>query len=269
MEERYEYDAFGKPYQGDLTTGMNLGYTGKPYDTVTSMYNYGYRDYQPEAARFTTVDPIRDGANWFAYVNNDPVNWVDLWGLDKELTIYNTDPTPGSNTIISDDGNVGHTWMDIGGESRGWGYSGPVTPASGNTVPGALLRTDEANRSAGQPISSYTKTITDEQGQALLDYWDNLEASGTGYNLGGKASDPNSTMCTEAVIGASNATSVLTPAESSIINNPYSRWEDSIPNPPPSGYEMVEEKYKNLTSPNPNEFQSRMEQLNIRRSCND
>ena len=27
------------------------------------------------------MDPIRDGANWFAYVNNDPVNYVDLWGL--------------------------------------------------------------------------------------------------------------------------------------------------------------------------------------------
>jgi uncharacterized protein RhaS with RHS repeats len=45
------------------------------------LYNFGYRDYAPEAARFTTVDPIRDGSNWFAYVNNDPVNWVDLWGL--------------------------------------------------------------------------------------------------------------------------------------------------------------------------------------------
>jgi RHS repeat-associated protein len=64
-----------------MNSGMNLGYTGKPYDTATGMYNYGYRDYQPEVARFTTVDPIRDGANWFAYVNNDPVNYVDLWGL--------------------------------------------------------------------------------------------------------------------------------------------------------------------------------------------
>jgi RHS repeat-associated protein len=81
LEERYEYDAFGKPYVGDLTQGMNLGYTGKPYDTVTGLYNYGYRDYKPEAARFTTVDPVRDGTNWFAYVNNDPVNWVDWWGL--------------------------------------------------------------------------------------------------------------------------------------------------------------------------------------------
>jgi RHS repeat-associated protein len=83
LEDRYEYDAFGKPYMGDLTTGMNLGYTGKPYDTATGLYNYGYRDYQPEVARFTTVDPIRDGANWFAYVNNDPVNWVDPWGLES------------------------------------------------------------------------------------------------------------------------------------------------------------------------------------------
>jgi RHS repeat-associated protein len=82
LEERYEYDAFGKPYKGDLDSGMNLGYTGKPYDTATGMYNYGYRDYVPEVARFTTVDPIRDGRNWFAYVNNDPVNYVDLWGLE-------------------------------------------------------------------------------------------------------------------------------------------------------------------------------------------
>jgi RHS repeat-associated protein len=81
LEERYEYDAFGKPYQGDLGNGMSLGYTGKPYDSATGLYNYGYRDYQPEAARFATVDPARDGSNWFAYVNNDPVNWVDPWGL--------------------------------------------------------------------------------------------------------------------------------------------------------------------------------------------
>jgi RHS repeat-associated protein len=82
VEDRYEYDAFGTVYQGDLSGGMNLGYTGKPYDTATGLYNYGYRDYSPQVARFTTVDPIRDGNNWFAYVNNDPVNFIDLWGLE-------------------------------------------------------------------------------------------------------------------------------------------------------------------------------------------
>ncbi len=81
VEDRYEYDAFGKPYQGDFSSGLNIGYTGKPYDAVTGMYDYGYRDYTPATARFTTVDPIRDGNNWFAYVNNDPVNFLDEFGL--------------------------------------------------------------------------------------------------------------------------------------------------------------------------------------------
>jgi RHS repeat-associated protein len=80
LGDRYEYDIFGEVYEGDLGGGMNLGYTGKPYDVVTGMYNYGYRDYKAEAGRFTTEDPIRDGNNWYAYVNNDPVNWVDPSG---------------------------------------------------------------------------------------------------------------------------------------------------------------------------------------------
>ena len=77
----YTYDVFGSLIQGDLTGSTDLGYLGKQNDPTSRLYNYGYRDYKPESARFTTVDPIRDGTNWFAYVNNDPVNHIDLWGL--------------------------------------------------------------------------------------------------------------------------------------------------------------------------------------------
>ena len=49
---------------------------------TSRLYNYGYRDYNPKLARFTTKDPIRDGSNWFAYCNGDPVNFVDLLGLE-------------------------------------------------------------------------------------------------------------------------------------------------------------------------------------------
>ncbi len=73
----YDYDVFGKPF-GNTS---DYGYVGKPYDPVTGLSNYGYRDYSPKTARFTTVDPIRDGHNWYAYCSNDPVNFVDLWGL--------------------------------------------------------------------------------------------------------------------------------------------------------------------------------------------
>ena len=94
-QERYEYDVFGNACKGDLSGRMNIGYAGKEYDSATGLYNYGYRDYQPQTNRFTTVDPIMDGYNWYAYVNNDPVNWVDLWGLE----VKDSKPT----VILSDD----------------------------------------------------------------------------------------------------------------------------------------------------------------------
>ena len=90
----YTYDAFGTLIQGSLTGATDFGYLGKQYDSTSRLYNYGYRDYHPESARFTTIDPIRDGSNWFTYVNNDPVNFVDLWGLcmdKKEKTIILSD----------------------------------------------------------------------------------------------------------------------------------------------------------------------------------
>ena len=79
------YDIFGSPYQKSgsflANDSLDFGYLGKPYNADTELYDYGFRDYSPEIARFTTVDPIRDGRNWYSYVVNDPVNYVDLWGL--------------------------------------------------------------------------------------------------------------------------------------------------------------------------------------------
>jgi RHS repeat-associated protein len=79
------YDIFGSPYQKSgsflANDSLDFGYLGKPYNATTEFYDYGFRDYSPEIARFTTIDPIRDGRNWYSYVVNDPVNYVDLWGL--------------------------------------------------------------------------------------------------------------------------------------------------------------------------------------------
>ena len=79
--DSYTYDAFGSLVYGDLSGATDFGYLGKQKDSVSKFYNYGYRDYKPQIARFTTIDPIRDGTNWFVYVSNDPINSIDLWGL--------------------------------------------------------------------------------------------------------------------------------------------------------------------------------------------
>ena len=39
-----------------------------------------FRDYDPLVMRWTTVDPIKDGLNWYVYCGNDPVNFIDPTG---------------------------------------------------------------------------------------------------------------------------------------------------------------------------------------------
>ena len=39
------------------------------------------RYYDPSIGRFTQEDPAKDGLNWYACCGNDPVNFVDPWGL--------------------------------------------------------------------------------------------------------------------------------------------------------------------------------------------
>ncbi len=66
-----------------------FGYAGKPCNELTGFIDFGYRDYDPVTGRFTTEDPVRDGYNWYSYVNQDPVNFVDLFGL-KNVPVKST-----------------------------------------------------------------------------------------------------------------------------------------------------------------------------------
>jgi RHS repeat-associated protein len=92
---RYEYS----PY-GELLTSSTGSYAGlanpfrsstKYYDDETGFYYFGYRYYNPETGRWLNRDPIeeRGGLNLYGYVNNNPLSFVDLYGLrDVDLVIY-------------------------------------------------------------------------------------------------------------------------------------------------------------------------------------
>ncbi|MCF7915258.1 MAG: hypothetical protein K9L66_08830, partial [Spirochaetaceae bacterium] len=83
LSARYRYDAFGALTEGRFDGTGRLGYNGKRVDGYSGRYDYGYRDYEPLTMRWTTVDPVKDGVNWYVYVGNDPINFVDLLGLLK------------------------------------------------------------------------------------------------------------------------------------------------------------------------------------------
>ncbi len=46
----------------------------------SGLQQLGARFYWPELGRFIQQDPIGDGVNWYAYVGNNPVMWVDPEG---------------------------------------------------------------------------------------------------------------------------------------------------------------------------------------------
>ena len=79
----FTYDVFGLLTFGNYSGSKDFGYLGKQHDVTSEFYNYGYRDYAPNLSRFTTIDPIRDGYNWYSYCSNDPVNFKDCSGLDQ------------------------------------------------------------------------------------------------------------------------------------------------------------------------------------------
>jgi len=60
-----------------------LRYTGREFDRETGLYYYRARYYDPEIGRFYTEDPLRfrAGINFYAYVNNNPLNSNDPMGL--------------------------------------------------------------------------------------------------------------------------------------------------------------------------------------------
>jgi len=90
---RYAWDAYGRAMAGVFGPYNTVGYTGKQRDGATGLTYYGARWYDADSGRFMSRDPIRDGWNWYAYVGGDPVNWVDLWGLEKSDLIARIDVT--------------------------------------------------------------------------------------------------------------------------------------------------------------------------------
>ncbi len=76
----YSYDAFGNLTTAVLPTDANRYlFSTKEFDSRAGLYYFGARYYDPEVGRWLTQDPLEfvDGLNLYAYVNNNPVNFVD------------------------------------------------------------------------------------------------------------------------------------------------------------------------------------------------
>jgi RHS repeat-associated protein len=102
-------------------------FQGQYYDAETG-YHYNYhRYYDPKTGRYLTPDPIglAGGINPYVYVQNDPVNWIDPYGLfgDGRRRSGNTTGPFGHSDFTGY-----YDLFDYTEEDRGW--TSPYLPWS-------------------------------------------------------------------------------------------------------------------------------------------
>ena len=88
IEAAYDYSPWGEVTK-IAGTGVESDflYTGHFYHGESDLHLTLYRAYNPELGMWLSRDPIAEngGINLYAYVGNDPINWVDPFGLYKKI----------------------------------------------------------------------------------------------------------------------------------------------------------------------------------------
>lgn len=85
----YRYDAWGNVVEKTGEVENAIRFTGREWDDESGLYYYRERYYDPMAGRFISRDPLPDllksipNQNKYIYVNNNPTNFTDPFGLQS------------------------------------------------------------------------------------------------------------------------------------------------------------------------------------------
>ncbi len=94
VAQRLDYDEFGRvAHEEGAADFQPFGYAGGLYDRGTGLVHFGVREYDPDAGRWSTKDPMGFGAgdtNLYGYAVNDPMNVIDpsgMWAITDPVIV--------------------------------------------------------------------------------------------------------------------------------------------------------------------------------------
>jgi RHS repeat-associated protein len=117
VAQQLTYDPYGQVLDDTAPGFQPFGYAGGEYDWTTGLTRFGARDYDATIGRWTAKDPIGfagGDTNLYAYVGGEPVNWVDITGLQQVRECW----APLQNGL----GNVPfhHVWIEVDDTAAGF-----------------------------------------------------------------------------------------------------------------------------------------------------
>lgn len=105
--------SFDRTVTQDSIGGINLAFPGQYLDIESGILHNGFREFLPDSGRYLQSDPIglSGGINTFAYVESDPVDAVDPFGLDTLVIVGGpSDGNPFGHIAIAFTGRGVYTY---------------------------------------------------------------------------------------------------------------------------------------------------------------
>jgi RHS repeat-associated protein len=149
------YTSFGE-FVGATNPSVEFafGYTGREYEASITLYYNRARWLDPLAGRFVSVDPIREGMNWYAYVANGPLTATDPSGLESFWQgVY----------------NVGAGVLDAAGEVNPFYRIGSAFNKAYNDPKGRVPLSAGLDAAAQEYVFSYTPGVLWSIGKGYYD----------------------------------------------------------------------------------------------------